>query len=85
MEGEVPCPHAPGHLSICNHYLQVASWWVWISHDTTLAASWASSGKRFGPYTSWAPLTIAPIGLSKVQYDLIDAHTRQDMEKRART
>jgi hypothetical protein len=28
---------------IGNGYLQVAPWWSWISHDTMLAASWASS------------------------------------------
>jgi hypothetical protein len=45
---------------IGNSYLQVTPWWGWISHDTTLATSWASSRGRLGPYTSWASPTAAP-------------------------
>jgi len=51
VEGEVHCPHAMGTY-IDNHYLHVASWWSWISHDTTLSNSWASSRWIFGPHTS---------------------------------
>jgi hypothetical protein len=45
---------------ICNGYLEMAPWWGWILHDTTLIASWARSRGRFGPYTSWAAPTVAP-------------------------
>jgi hypothetical protein len=53
-----------------NVYLQVALWWGWISHNTMLAASWASSGGRFDPYISWAPTTVVPQLLSYGWYNM---------------
>ena len=54
---------------IGNGYLQVAPWWDWISHDTTLATSWALFG-RFGPYTSWSPPTVASQPLGYERYNM---------------
>jgi len=33
----VPCPYALWALYIGNEYLQVAPWWAWVLHATTLA------------------------------------------------
>jgi hypothetical protein len=74
--GEIPCPHALGHL-----YMQ----WLFtsgplvglISHHTTLTTSWVYSRGRFDPHTSWAPLIVGPQRLWPGQHDLIDAHSKR--------